>query len=88
MIINILVFGSNNFNKSLEEIKNKLSLNLIIYDAKDYIKQTIHDYHVLLVDNEFLEKKTEVDLIKLESFKLPILLLIDSQAEVKKKIYI
>ena len=84
MILNILVFGSNNFNKTLDEIKNKLSVNLIIYGSKDYLKQTIHDYHVLLIDNEFLNKPKEVDLIKFESFKLPILLLIDSQAKIKK----
>ena len=86
MIVNILVFGSNNFNKSLDEIKNKLSFNLVIYDSKDYLKQTIHDYHVLLADNEFLNKQTEVDLIKFDSFKLPILLLIDSRAKVKKNL--
>ena len=84
MIVNILVFGSNNFNKTLDEIKNKLSINLIIYGSKDYLKQTIHDHHVLLIDNEFLNKQTEVDFRKLESFKLPILLLVDLQANVKK----
>ena len=84
MIVNILVFGSNNFNKTLDQIKNKLSFNLIIYNSRDYLKQTIPDYHVLLIDNEILNKQTEVDLIKLESLKLPILLLIDSEAKVKK----
>ena len=83
MIINILVFSSNNFNKTLDEIKNKLNFNLIIYDSKEYLKKTIHDYHVLLLDNEFLKKK-EVDFIKFESFKLPILLLVEPQAKVKK----
>ena len=85
MVVNILVFGSNNFNKTLDEIKNKLSFNLIIYNSKDYLKQTIRDYHILLVDNEFLNKQKSVDLIKFESFKLPILFLIDSsQAKVRK----
>ena len=84
MIINILVFSSNNFNKTLDEIKNKLNFNLIIYDSRDYLKQIIHDYHVLLIDNEFLNKQTESDSIKFESFKLPILLLVEPQAKVKK----
>jgi len=83
MIINILVFSSNNFNKTLDEIKNKLNFNLIIYDSKEYLKKTIHDYHVLLLDNEFL-KKNEVDFTKFESFKLPILLLVEPQVKVKK----
>ena len=84
MIVNILVFGTHNFNKSLDEIKNKLSFNLIIYDSKDCLKQNMHNYHVLLIDNEFLNKQAEIDLIKHESFKSPILLLIDPQTKVKK----
>lgn len=84
MVINILVFASHNFNKTLDEIKNKLSFNLIIYDFNKYLKQTEHDYHILFVDNEFLNKKEEAELIKFESFKLPILLLIDTQDKVKK----
>ena len=76
MIVNILVFGSHNFNKTLDEIKNKLSFNLVMYDSKDYLKQANQNYHILFVDNEFLLKQ-KVDLIKLESFNLPILLLSD-----------
>ena len=83
MIVNILVFGSHNFNKTLDEIKNKLSFNLVMYDSKDYLKQANQNYHILFVDNEFLLKQ-KVDLIKLESFNLPILLLIDSQSSTKK----
>ena len=84
MIINILVFASHNFNKSLDEIKNKLNFNLISYDSNDFIKQT--DYHVLLLDNKSLLKQKEDDLIKFQSFNLPTLLLIDSQFSVKKNI--
>ena len=40
MIVNILVFASHNFNKSLDEIKSKLSFNLVMHDSKDYLKQT------------------------------------------------
>ena len=84
MIINILVFGSKNFNKTLDEIKNKLNFNLIIYESNDYLKQTINDYNVLFVDNEFLKKQKEEELIKFKNFKLPVLLLINSQAKVRK----
>ena len=84
MIINILVFASHNFNKSLDEIKSKLSFNLVMHDSKDYLKQTNQNYHILFVDNEFLLKQKEVDLIKLEKFNLPILLLTDSQSSTKE----
>ena len=83
MMVNILVFGSHNFNKSLDEIKNKLNFNLVMYDSKDYLKRGNQNYHILFVDNEFLLKQ-KVDLTKLESFNLPILLLIDSQSSTKK----
>jgi len=85
MIVNILVFASHNFNKSLDEIKDKLSFNLIMYGSKDYLKRDNQNYHILLVDNEFLINQ-KVGFIKLESFKLPILLLIDSQSSTKKNI--
>ena len=84
MIVNILVFASHNFNKTLDEIKNKLNFNLIIYDSKDYLRQTDQNYHILLVENEFLLKQKNVDLLKFESFSLPILLLIDSKFKVKQ----
>ena len=83
MMVNILVFGSHNFNKTLDEIKNKLSFNLVMYDSKDYLKRANQNYHILFVDNEFLLKQ-KIDLTKLESFNLPILLLIDSQSSTKK----
>jgi DNA-binding response OmpR family regulator len=85
MIVNILVFASHNFNKSLEEIKNKLNYNLIFYDPKDCLKPTDQNYHILFVDNEFLSKQ-KVDLAKLKKFNLPILLLIDPQSNTKKNI--
>jgi DNA-binding response OmpR family regulator len=83
MMVNILVFGTHNFNKTLDEIKNKLSFNLVMYDSKDYLKRANQNYHILFVDNEFLLKQ-KIDLTKLESFNLPILLLIDSQSSTKK----
>ena len=85
MIINILVFGSHNFNKSLDEIKSKLGFNLVMYDSEDYLKQTNQHYHILFVDNEFLLKQKEDDLTNLEKVNLPILLFIDSRSSTKKK---
>ena len=84
MIINILVFASHNFNKTLDEIKNKLNFNIIIYDSKNYSGQINNNYHVLLVDNEFLLKQKEIEPLKFERFKSPILLLMSSKAKVKK----
>jgi len=85
MIINILVFASHNFNKSLDEIKIKLGFNLVMYDSEDYLKQTNQHYHILFVDNEFLLKQKEDDLTNLEKVNLPILLFIDSRSSTKKK---
>ena len=84
MIVNILVFASHNFNKSLAEIKSKLSFNLVMYDSKDYLKQTNQHYHILFIDNEFLIKQKKDDLINLKRFNLPTLLFIDSQSSTQK----
>ena len=84
MIVNILVFGSHIFNKTLNEIKNKLDFNLIIYDSIDYLDQTNHNYHILLLENEFFLKQKDIDLAKLERLKLPNLLLINKKAKTKK----
>ena len=54
-----------------------------MYDSKDYLKRRNQNYHILLVDNEFLLKQ-KVDLTKFEIFNLPILLLINSQSSTKK----
>jgi len=86
MLVNILVFASHNFNKSLDEIKSKLSFNLVMFDSKDYLEQTNQYYHILFIDNEFLLKQKEVNLIEFERFNLPILLFIDSQSSTKKNI--
>ena len=85
MIVNILVFASENFNKTLDELKIKLNFNLVIYGSKNYLKHTDQNYHILLVDNEFLLQQ-KVDLTILESFNLPILLLTDLQSSKKKNL--
>ena len=85
MIVNILVFASHNFNKSLDEIKSKLSFNLVMHTSKDYLKPTNPHYHILFVDNEFLLKQKEDDLTNFEKVNLPILLFIDSRSSTKKK---
>ena len=84
MKVNILVFASHNFNKSLDEIKSKLSFNLVMFDSKDYLEQTNQHYHILFIDNQFLLKQKEVNLIEFERFNLPILLFIDSRSSNKK----
>ena len=85
MTINILVFGSQNFNKTLNEIKNKLNFNLTMHESKNYLKEA-ENYHILLVDNAFLITENEADLINFHKFKLPILLIIDSKIKDRKNI--
>ena len=85
MMVNILVFGSHNFNKSLDEIKNKLNFNLTMHESKNYLKEA-ENYHILLVDNAFLITENEADLINFHKFKLPILLIIDSKIKDRKNI--
>jgi len=48
----ILVFGTKNFNNSLNEIKEYLNFSLVFYDRNSFSKLPIKLINSLLVDNE------------------------------------
>ncbi len=51
--INVLTIGSDNFNTSLEELKDYLNFNLDI-DFKNKKKQNFEDYDVILIHEDYL----------------------------------
>ena len=51
---NILVLGSNNFNKSMKELEQKLELNLIICNLTDTSLQSDYNSKILLLEREFM----------------------------------
>ena len=51
--INVLTIGSDNFNTSLEELKDYLNFNLDL-DFKNKKKQNFEDYDVILIHEDYL----------------------------------
>ena len=70
---NILVLGSNNFNKSIKELEQKLELNLIIYNLTDTSLQSDSNCKILLLESEFMINN-KINLQSFKDFDLPILL--------------
>jgi hypothetical protein len=70
---NILVLGSNNFNKSMKELEQKLELNLIIYNLTDTSLQSDYNCKILLLEREFMTNN-KINLSSFKDFDLPILL--------------
>ena len=70
---NILVLGSNNFNKSMKELEQKLELNLIICNLTDTSLQSDYNSKILLLEREFMTNN-KINLSSFKYFDLPILL--------------
>ena len=70
---NILVLGSNNFNKSMKELEQKLELNLIICNLTDTSLQSDYNSKILLLEREFMTNN-KINLLNFKDFDLPILL--------------
>ena len=70
---NILVLGSNNFNKSMKELEQKLELNLIICNLTDTSLQSDYNSKILRLEREFMTNN-KINLSSFKDFDLPILL--------------
>ena len=71
--INVLAFGSKNFNTSLEELKDYLSFKLTTID-KNIEKKLFENYDVLFCHEDFLEDNKFIESFK-NSSKIKILAL-------------
>ena len=69
--INVLSFGSKNFNISLEELKGHLNFNLTVINTKVELK-IFENYDVLFCHQEFLNNKSSLDILR-KSSKIKIL---------------
>ena len=61
--INVLSFGSKNFNISLEELKDHLNFKLTTIDTTIDSK-TFNSYDVLFCHQDFLNKNSSIDILK------------------------
>ena len=71
---NLLVFGTKNFNNSLNEIKECLDFSLFFFHNDTSFKDTVSSINALLVDSEATNETKNLRLINSVSSK-PILLI-------------
>ena len=81
--INVLAFGSKNFNTSLEELKDHLSFKLTTID-KNIENKLFENYDVLFCHQDFLEENQSIESFK-KSSKIKILAL--SSNKIKSDIF-
>ncbi len=70
--INVLTFGSKNFNTSLDELKDYFNFTLTLC-SDDIEIELSNDYQVLLIHGDYLDKNENNDLLR-KSKKIKILL--------------
>jgi hypothetical protein len=73
---NLLIFGTKNFNNSLEEIKEDLRFSLNYFDPKIFSKTLVSDCSAVIVYNQACENNSILTTIN-KIFNKPILLLED-----------
>jgi hypothetical protein len=81
----LLVFGTQNFNNSLIEIKEYLDFSLVFFNDDTLFNNTISNANALLIDSEVYTNNRNLTLINSVSNK-PILL-IENKAFIKKSNY-
>ena len=70
----LLVFGTKNFNNSLNEIKEYLNFSLVFFNDNTLFKDRISNISALLIDSEVLNSEKNLNLINSVNNK-PILLI-------------
>ena len=79
--INVLTFGSENFNTSLEELKVYLKFKLS-YAAINIEEELSKNYDVLLIHEDFFKKSLSIKLLLKQSNKIKILVTNKSKTKV------
>ena len=84
MILNLLIFGSKNFNNSFQEIKEDLGFSLLFYNFSENKKANIFDPIAgVIVDGDVLKSFKNSNLLG-EIKQKPILLIQKSKMEIKE----
>ena len=81
---NLLIFGTENFNNSLEEIKEDLSFSLNYFDPKNFSNSLVSDCSAIIVQNQVCENNSILTIIN-KIFNKPILLLENKNFIIKCK---
>ena len=74
MKTNLLIFGTENFNNSIEEIKDYLEFSLIYFDFNQFSEDLVTASSAVIVDYQICENKNILNIIN-QIFNKPILFL-------------
>jgi len=75
---NLLIFGTKNFNNSLDEIKDYLDFSIVYFNNDRYSDKIISSYSAILIDSDICTDLTILNLIN-KIHNKPILLLEKSE---------
>ena len=78
----LLVFGSKNFNNSIEEIKENLGYSLFFFDFNKPDTQLSSLIDVIVIDNQICSDKTNLEIIS-KFNKIPTLLIYELNTKEK-----
>ena len=84
MKTNLLIFGTKNFNNSLEEIKDNLGFSLIYYDVKKTPENSPLSFTAVLVDEKICKEENILNIVN-KIINKPILFLGDQNLSLKCK---
>ncbi|MDC0426749.1 winged helix-turn-helix domain-containing protein [Pelagibacteraceae bacterium] len=74
MKTNLLIFGTKNFNNSIDEIKDYLDFSLIYFDLDHFSEDLVTSSSAIIVDYQICENKNILNIIN-KIFNKPILIL-------------
>jgi len=81
---NLLIFGTKNFNNSLNEIKEDLDFSLTYFDFNEFTQLLVSSSSAIIVDQQICENKAVLSIIN-KIFNKPILLLETKSSSIKCK---
>ena len=74
----LLVFGSKDFNNTIQEIKKNLDFSIVYFDFNKPISNVLSSITCIIIDNQIYKDIANLDIIT--NFKKPIILLQDSNS--------
>ena len=74
----LLVFGSKDFNNTIQEIKENLDFSIVYFDFNKPISNVLSSITCIIIDNQIYKDIANLDIIT--NFKKPIILLQDSNS--------
>ena len=83
----LLVFGTKNFNNSLNEIKEYFDFSLIFFDLNNFSESSLHSIQFLIVDSDICDNADVLSLLNKAKNKPLLLVQKSNSISVKNLVY-